>query len=216
VFKFLAGLFMIKWDDQSRFRNQFSMEWYVLGNGPWDYSALHPKQQHGSSGNAAAAAAVDEATGLGSSVISSKLPRKAGKALNNAQSSSSSSISSSQVLGWQYSGYPNGSHAEGSAGRAAAAPAAAAAVAAAAAAVADGAGFNTIEAGVVAATRSLFTGQLDGQKFMPQRTGKKMKRGSSPASKSACKRCCKYSTRLSVCPSVLQGCTWLLCSLADV
>ena len=33
---------MVKWDDQSRFRPIFAMEWYVLGNGPFDYSALTP------------------------------------------------------------------------------------------------------------------------------------------------------------------------------
>lgn len=150
---------MVKWDDQSRFRGLFSMEWYVLGNGPWDYSAMHPKQPSNT-----AAAAADEASGMGASSVSSKLPRKARKAPESTHSSSSSI--SGQVLGWQYRGYPNGTHAERSAGS----NAATAAEVQAAAAAAD-AGFNTIEAGVVAATRSLFTGQLDGLKFMPQRTG---------------------------------------------
>jgi hypothetical protein len=170
---------MIKWSDQSRFRELFSMEWYVLGNGPMDYSALHPKQQPGNPA-AAPAAAVDAAAGLAGSSISSKLPRKAGIATEAdsaeiAHSSSSSSRSSSstdrrtvQVLGWQYSGYPNGLPVEQESSTPSAA--AAAATAAAAAAGVD-AGFNTIEAGVVAATKSLFSGELDGQQFMPQRTG---------------------------------------------
>lgn len=34
--------------------------------------------------------------------------------------------------------------------------------------------FNRVEAGVLSATRSLFTGKLDGQKFEPMRTGKVM------------------------------------------
>jgi hypothetical protein len=33
---------MVKWSDQSRFRPIFAIEWYVLGNGPFDYSALTP------------------------------------------------------------------------------------------------------------------------------------------------------------------------------
>jgi hypothetical protein len=179
---------MIKWSDQSRFRELFSMEWYVLGNGPMDYSALHPKQQPGNI-DAAPAAAVDAASGLAGYSISSKLPRKAGLvpelvSAGNAHSSRSSSSGSSsstdrgagQLLGWQYSGYPNGLPIE----HGSSTPPVAAAGKAAAAASND-AGFNTIEAGVVAATRSLFTGELDGQKFMPQRTG-----GCCHISKSAC------------------------------
>ncbi|WIA23949.1 hypothetical protein OEZ85_013588 [Tetradesmus obliquus] len=36
------GLFMLKWDDQSSFRGIFSQEWYVLGNGPWNFAAVNP------------------------------------------------------------------------------------------------------------------------------------------------------------------------------
>jgi hypothetical protein len=162
-------MFMIKWSDQSRFRELFSMEWYVLGNGPMDYSALHPTQLGKAvDAAAAAAAAADEASGLGGFSIISKLPRKAGLVSARAETAHSSSSSSSskdtnsgQVLGWQYSGYPNGLSAEQQVSTA---------THAAAAAAAD-AGFNTVEAGVVAATKSLFSGELDGQKFMPQRTG---------------------------------------------
>jgi hypothetical protein len=36
-------VYFLKWDDQSNFRDLFSMEWYVLGNG-WDYSAVNPEE----------------------------------------------------------------------------------------------------------------------------------------------------------------------------
>jgi hypothetical protein len=36
-----AGVFFLKWDDQSHFRELFAMEWYVLGN-EWDFSAVNP------------------------------------------------------------------------------------------------------------------------------------------------------------------------------
>lgn len=36
-----AGVFFLKWDDQSHFRDLFAMEWYVLGN-EWDFSAVSP------------------------------------------------------------------------------------------------------------------------------------------------------------------------------
>lgn len=39
---FSAGVYFLKWNDQSNFRDLFSMEWYVLGNG-WDYSAVNPE-----------------------------------------------------------------------------------------------------------------------------------------------------------------------------
>lgn len=39
---YCAGVYFLKWDDQSHFRSLFSMEWYVLGNGPFDYGAIHP------------------------------------------------------------------------------------------------------------------------------------------------------------------------------
>lgn len=35
-------MYFLKWDDQSHFRDLFSMEWFVLGNGPFDYGAIHP------------------------------------------------------------------------------------------------------------------------------------------------------------------------------
>eukprot|EP00775_Hariotina_reticulata_P005547 gene5547-5783_t len=44
----LPGVFLLKWDDQSHFRGDFNAEWYVLGNGPWDYSALKPPNPGGS------------------------------------------------------------------------------------------------------------------------------------------------------------------------
>jgi hypothetical protein len=37
-----ADLYFFKWDDQSAYRGTFAMEWYVLGNGGWDFSAVNP------------------------------------------------------------------------------------------------------------------------------------------------------------------------------
>lgn len=45
-----AGVYFLKWDDQSSFRGLFSMEWYVLGNG-WDYSAVNPPDTTANSTN---------------------------------------------------------------------------------------------------------------------------------------------------------------------
>jgi len=36
-----AGVYFLKWDDQSHFRDLFAMEWYVLSN-EWDFSAVNP------------------------------------------------------------------------------------------------------------------------------------------------------------------------------
>jgi hypothetical protein len=38
------GVYFLKWDDQSHFRDLFAMEWYVLGN-EWDYSAVNPDME---------------------------------------------------------------------------------------------------------------------------------------------------------------------------
>ncbi|WIA44458.1 hypothetical protein OEZ86_007207 [Tetradesmus obliquus] len=142
------GLFMLKWDDQSSFRGIFSQEWYVLGNGPWNFAAVNPP--------------------------SSPVTAADGQA-NNSNSSRSSST---PVFGQQYSTYPNSSTSTVAAAEAAGSAAAANATAAAA----NAAGqqqqqqqqqydfdFNYVDASDDAAARSLFRGELDGQRFAPMR-----------------------------------------------
>jgi hypothetical protein len=111
-----AGMYFLKWDDQSHFRSLFSMEWYVLGNGPWDYAAIHPD-------------------------LAPKSPLPAS--------------SRQTMFGTQYSGYPNetdlsrvpvvGSRNQDD-------------------------DYNHIDNWEKSATRSLFTGEVDGQRFAPMRT----------------------------------------------
>lgn len=92
------------------------MEWYVLGNGPWDFAAIHPD-----------------------------LARKSPPPTSSGQA----------MFGAQYSGYPNETDlsrvpAVGSRNQ-------------------DD-DYNQIDNWEKSATRSLFTGQVDGQRFSPMRT----------------------------------------------
>jgi hypothetical protein len=92
------------------------MEWYVLGNGPWDYAAIHPD-----------------------------LARKSPAAESGAKG----------MFGKQYSGYPN----ETDLSR----------VPTVTQRNQDE-DFNQISNWEKSATRSLFTGKIDGQRFAPMRT----------------------------------------------
>lgn len=139
-----AELFMVKWDDQSRFRGVFSMEWYVLGNGPWDFAALHPKPQNTTGTNAH----------IESEAAANTLPRKMGSTDSKDATDSVRSRSGGTDLGQQDSTYPHTSHEHNLADSA------------------QNTDFNYVEAGVTAATKSLFKGELDGQTFAPLRTGK--------------------------------------------
>ena len=108
-------MYFLKWDDQSHFRELFSMEWYVLGNDKWDYAAIHP----------------------------------------DLARTSPATTSPVQVFGSQYSGYPNEadlSKVPTATNRA------------------QDDDYNSIENWYKSATRSLFTGKIDGQRFAPMRT----------------------------------------------
>jgi hypothetical protein len=107
-------VYFLKWDDQSNFRGLFSMEWYVLGNGPWDYAAINPD-----------------------------LARKNPVAESGAKG----------MFGTQYSGHPNQTHPSQLPTQRN-----------------QDDDFNQIGNWEKSATRSLFTGKIDGQRFAPMRT----------------------------------------------
>jgi hypothetical protein len=113
-------VYFLKWDDQSHFRGVFSLEWYVLGNGPWDYVAVHPD-------------------------------------LADAEQRSRDANSSGArgVFGAQYSGYPDETDLSK--------------VPTATKRSQDD-DFNQIDNWDKSATRSLFTGRIDGQRYAPMRT----------------------------------------------
>lgn len=157
---------MIKWDDQSSFRGLFSMEWYVLGNGPWDYTAVNPPG----------------------------VPKRNKNPANNVNGSIVSEGSNGRgnvsIFGKEYSTYPDTivpntvQQTVGRGGRGEATAAAGSGTSSA------GSGllqqeqqydqqYNYIQTEADSAQRSLFKGQLDGHKFAPQRTGR-CSRGSYP------------------------------------
>jgi hypothetical protein len=124
----------VKWNDQSHSRPEFSSEWYVLGNGPWDWRALD-----------------GSGTADGGSSSSSSADIIGGR---RAGASWHADVAAGQPLHAELSCYPGTNRTKELISTTDAA-----------------ASFNTIQAGVTAATRTLFKGELDGRKFAPLRTG---------------------------------------------
>ncbi|KAF8057146.1 ISA1 [Scenedesmus sp. PABB004] len=121
------GVHVLKFNDQSRSRGTFAAEWYVLGDGDFDYDALRPPPLSSPAPAQAPAAAAP--------------PRRAG-------------LTPRGDAGGNASAAPGGGAVGGRGGGG----------------VDDGGAFNTIEAALVAGTRSFFRGELGGRKFKPART----------------------------------------------
>jgi hypothetical protein len=72
----VAGIFMLKWNDQSRYRPQFSQEWYALSDSPFNYRAILPPSDANASGVTSVSTQVGVCEQVLCYVVTSAMPRK--------------------------------------------------------------------------------------------------------------------------------------------
>eukprot|EP00879_Flechtneria_rotunda_P005979 GHRR01006287.1.p1 GENE.GHRR01006287.1~~GHRR01006287.1.p1 ORF type:complete len:494 (+),score=170.52 GHRR01006287.1:2730-4211(+) len=144
---------MIKWNDQSRFRAQVNMEWYVLGNGPWDYTAVAPNLGVAITSPNLAAVSNMSTDLADSSAIS--IDDATATTANSSTNSALQAAKPQQVFGEQYSDYPNG-------------PGTARTITVAQ--TGHDPQFNYVQTYEETVLKSLFRGELDGRRYAPIRT----------------------------------------------